>query len=296
MTDSIDLGGSGGQAFSWGAQGTQPGVRVAGRVLGLAEVQATDYQTGKPETWDNGDPKMQYRVTLQTDLRDPSNPTDAGVRDVYLDGSRKQRDNGTKSRLCAVLDAVRAVTGGTSLAVGGYLELVWVSGMGFSGDPRNYEARYMAPQIELGGQAQQAAPPAAAAPPRRDGYVQAAPVQQVPAAFGSPIQQAMQAPAFAQQQVQAYAGQIPVAQPGQVGPTTAADPFGTGIQISVPAPVQQQLVQTEQGPVNPGTGEIVQQSVAPPPGITAEAVAAVKAGGMDPHAVWPGVDLTAFGV
>lgn len=280
MNDSIDLGGSGGSAFSWGAQGTQPGTRIAGKVLGLAEVQSTDFHTGKPETWDNGDPKMQYRVTMQTNLRDPANPTDQGVRDVYLDGSRKVRDNGTKSRLCAVLDAVKAVTGGTALAVGGQLELVWVSGMGYSGDPRNYEARYLAPQIELGAPVTQQA-----------GAAQQIAQQPVAVPQGQP---------FAQQQVQAYAAQAPAQQPAavspdpwatqQTNPATQAPPAGWD-PLGQPVQQQQLPVQTEQGPVNPQTGQVL----APPPGITAEAVAAVRAGGMDPATVWPGVDLSAFG-
>jgi hypothetical protein len=272
----MDLGGREGRYFTFGPQGTQPGTRIAGKVLGLSEVQSTEYKTGKPETWDNGDPKMQYRITLQTDLRDPANPTDTGVRDVYLDGARKVRDNGTQSKLCAVLEAVRAVTGGTALSVGGFLELVWVSGMGFEGDPRNFQARYQAPSIELGQPAQQHVPP-------------------MPQNGPPPVQQPVAVPqGFAQQQVQAYTGQtapaatplqqavqqqIPVAQPGQVGPTTPNDPFGTGVPISVP---------TEQGPVNPQTGETT--------AITAEKVAAIKAAGMDPAQVWPGVDLSAFGV
>lgn len=275
MNDSIDLGGSGGQAFSWGPQGSQPGARVAGRVLGLAEVQSTDFHTGKAETWDNGDPKMQYRVTLQTDLRDPANPTDAGVRDVYLDGSRKQRDNGTKSRLCAVLDAVKAVTGGTSLAVGGTLEIVWISGMGYSGDPRNYEARYLAPTVELGGPPAQPIAPPPFAQQQVQAYTQPQPPVQAPAADPWGGQPAW--PSQAQQTAQAPA-QPPVT-------------LGQAVQQ-----VQQELgaatVQTEQGPVNPTTGQVL----APPPGITAEAVEAVKAGGMDPRLVWPGVDLSAFGV
>lgn len=266
MADSLDLGGSGGASFSFGAQGSQPGIFVVGKVLALAEVQSTDYHTGKPETWDNGDPKMQYRVTLQTDLRDPAIPTDAGVREVYLDGARKARDNGTKSRLAAVLDAVRATTGGTSLAVGGFLKVQWISGMGYSGDPRNYEAMYQAPSVELGGQpaaAQQVAPGTPADP---------FPAHSAPAYQAPPASWVTQAVANA-----------PGLAPGVLSP-------------AVQNPVQNpQAVQTEQGPVNPQTGEIAPVTVPAGPVITAEAVAAVKAGGMDPAQVWPGVDLTPFG-
>lgn len=232
MSDTLDIGGgSGGRSFPWGPQGTQPGARVAGRVLALAEVQSTHFDgplKGQPETWDNGDPKMQYRVTLQTDLRDPADQTDDGVRDVYLDGARRARDNGTKSRLCAVLDAVREVTGGTQLAVGGYLEVQWISGMGFSGDPRNYSARYQAPGLDLGGQAAQAAPAQqVVSQPPYPSFTQQ--TQVAPPATvtqpANPLQAAVQAPAVevspsTPQYVNRATGEI--ATPEQVAAITAA--------------------------------------------------------------------------
>lgn len=173
MTDGFDLGGSGGNSFSFGMPGSQPGAFVRGIVLDMKEVQKTTYSpgggAGAPEFWDNGDPKMQYRVTLQTEIRDPLNPSDDGKRDVYLDGRRAVNDNGTKSKLCAVLDAVREVTGGTQLQRGGTLTLQWVSGMGVTGDPRNYAAWYEATTMPIAAAAPAgvqpaAAPPAAAAP------------------------------------------------------------------------------------------------------------------------------------
>lgn len=230
-TDSFDLGGSGGgNSFSFGPQGAQPGAHIAGTVLDMKEVQRTNFDTKKPEFWDNGDPKMQYRVTLQTELRDTTNPTDDGRRDLYLDGRRKPNDNGTKSRLCAVLDAVREVTGNTQLQRGGKLTVQWVSGMGFSGDPRNYAAWYEAPAMNLGGTPQPAAVAPASPPPPT-------PVQQQPA------------------------------QPPQ-------------------------WAQSEQGAVDTSTGEVAQPA-APAPvaathdGPTPEAIAALRAAGVDPATVYP---------
>lgn len=221
--NDFDLSGGGsGNAFSFGPQGSQPGATITGVVLDMKEVQRTNFDTKKPEFWDNGDPKMQYRVTLQTELRDPERPHDDGKRDLYLDGRRKPNDNGTKSRLCAVLDAVREVTGNTSLQRGGRLTVQWISGMGFAGDPRNYVAQYVAPAMNLGGQS--------------------------PAA--------------------------PVA------------------QASAPASVP-----TEQGPVNPGTGEVqaapqVTSTFVNAQGqpATREAIAALRAAGVDPVAVYAGYD------
>ena len=191
MTDSFDLaGGNGGISFSFGPQGSQPGASVTGTILDMKEVHRTNFDSKKLEFWDNGDPKMQTRISLQTQLRDPALPNDDGKRDVFLDGRKKPNDNGTKSRICAVLDAVRASTGGTSIQRGGLLTVTWVSGMGFSGDPRNYEAAYQPPALDLGGggQVTQAAPvqqyqqpPVTAQqfiPPQQP--VAAAPVQQAP--------------------------------------------------------------------------------------------------------------------
>lgn len=213
---SFDLGGSDSKSFSFGPQGAQPGAEVIGTVLEMAEVQKTNFDTRELEFWPNGDPKMQYRVTLQTAQRDPQVPTDDGKRDLYLDGRRRANDNGTKSRLCAVLDAVRATTGGTELKRGGTLRVKWISGMGFSGDPRNYEASYTPPAMNL--DQQQPAQP----------VQQGAPAQ----AFQQPMQQA---PAFAQPapaqapqdwpQQQAAPTQQPVQQPvQQAAPVIPAGP------------------------------------------------------------------------
>lgn len=202
QTDSFSLGGEGGNSFSFGPQGSQPGASITGTVLDMKEVQRTNYDTKKPEFWDNGDPKMQYRVTLQTQLRDPANPHDDGKRDLYLDGRRKPNDNGTKSRLYAVLEAVREATGGQNLQRGGTLTVTWVSGMGFSGDPRNYEATYVPPAMNLGGQ---------------------------PAPTVQPVQQ-----------VQQQAAPPQWAQPAQQQVTQTQPPAAPPAQTPAPAPVQQE--------------------------------------------------------
>lgn len=268
MSDSFDLsGGNNGRSFSFGPQGSQPGAHVTGFVVDLKEVQETHYDgpdAGKPIFWDNGDPKMQLRLTLQTELRDPGDPNDDGLRNVYLNGYKKPHPKtGTSSTIWAVMDAVRAATGGTEIRKGGKVTLQWVSGMGFTGDPRHYQAWYEAPKMDLAG------PPQAAQ----------APVQ--PMAQGS-----------------SFGG-------GDRGLNAAApqpDPWATPAQGQpyAPPPAQPvQPVQTEQGMVNPATGEIQQaaaapQAAAPGPaapalagGPTAEQVAALRAAGIDPATVFP---------
>lgn len=243
---SFDLGGEGGRSFSFGPVGAQPGAHVSGTVLDMTEVQATNYETKAPEHWPNGDPKMQYRVTLQTDLRDPLDPTDDGKRDLYLDGRRRPNDNGSKSRLCAVLDAVREATNTTQMTYGGKLTVQWVSGMGFSGDPRSYQAWYEAPAMQL-------QPPGQGAPP----------VQQQP-----PVA----APPAAQQAYQAYA------------PPPPAGPPPTQVQQQGP-PVPTPPEQPTTPPAAP-VGFVNAQGVAATP----ETIAALRAAGVDPTAIYQGYD------
>src|SRR4029077_9799613 len=51
---------------SWA--GVQPGHTVTGRVLEAPEeTQHRDFATGKPDTWDNGDPKMSVVTALEVD-------------------------------------------------------------------------------------------------------------------------------------------------------------------------------------------------------------------------------------
>lgn len=227
--ESFSLGGNTGSSFSFGPQGAQPGASITGTILEMAEVQRTNYDTKKPEFWDNGDPKMQYRVTLQTSLRDPANQYDDGKRDLYLDGRRKANDNGTKSRLFAVLDAVRQATGGQNLARGGTLTVTWVSGMGFAGDPRNYTATYQPPAMDLGGQQQ--------AP-----QVQAAP-QAPPPSWSQPAQ--AQPPAsVAQQTIPTEQGQVNAAT-GEIAQQVPGLP--PGVQLTPELIAALQAANTPQG-------------------------------------------------
>ena len=55
------------------------GTTVGGVITRIGDpMQQTDFSSGKPLTWDDGTPRMQLPVTVQTDLRDPSNPLDDG--------------------------------------------------------------------------------------------------------------------------------------------------------------------------------------------------------------------------
>ncbi|ALJ19565.1 hypothetical protein [Microbacterium sp. No. 7] len=59
-----------------------PGDSVTGKVLSVTTRQATDFDSGKPTFWDNGDPQMQAVIELQTALREDAE--DDGRRSVYI--------------------------------------------------------------------------------------------------------------------------------------------------------------------------------------------------------------------
>lgn len=62
------------------------GTVVKGTVLGATKTQQTDMD-GKLLFWDNGDPRWQLVITLQTDERDPDIDGDDGVRRLFAKGN-----------------------------------------------------------------------------------------------------------------------------------------------------------------------------------------------------------------
>lgn len=104
------------------------GDSITGTVMKPPEkLQQTDINTGALKTWDDGKPKWYFRVTLATDLRDPTNPFDDGVRTLAL----------SWKRLDAVRAAVRAA-GAENIEVGGKL---WLR---FDGYEDKTQAKYKA--------------------------------------------------------------------------------------------------------------------------------------------------------
>lgn len=157
---------------------------ISGTISEYPEVrQQTDLKTGKLKTWDDGRPKMQLVVTLQTTLRDDAE--DDGLRRIYVKG---------KSLTDVVRDAVRKA-GAQGLEVGGQLRVQYV-GDGEAANrsldpPKLYAAEYARPQQQaaqqfLNGQPQQGFQQA----PQQQGFQQPqqAPPQQgfqQPSGFGT---------------------------------------------------------------------------------------------------------------
>lgn len=105
MTTVEDLLSGGSPSASFPTVGTT----VKGTVESIEVVQQTDFTTGAPLAWDDGNPKMQWIVTLVTDDRNPEDPNDAGHRNLYVKGQM----------MTAVKEAIRSsgakgdVRGGT---------------------------------------------------------------------------------------------------------------------------------------------------------------------------------------
>jgi len=111
------------------------GTTVGGVITRIGEpMQQTDFSSGKPLTWDDGTPRMQLPVTVQTDLRDPSNPLDDGKRTLYVKGEMKK----------AIGAALRAA--GAKMALGGTLTVTFSGEEPTAGFPKKlYTATYAAP-------------------------------------------------------------------------------------------------------------------------------------------------------
>lgn len=83
MTTTLDdLLASGGKSLKF----ETPGETYTGTVMGSTVRQMTEFGSGRPLTFDNGDPQQQIVLTLKTDLRDPSDPADDGTRSLYIKG------------------------------------------------------------------------------------------------------------------------------------------------------------------------------------------------------------------
>lgn len=160
------------------------GTTVSGQICAQPEVtQQSDLDTGKPLFWDDGRPRMQLVVTVQTDQRDPEITDDDGKRKFYI--RAKLQD--------AVRAAVRA-SQAKGLEVGGTLAITYVADgeqkkRGYN-PPKLYSATYAPPAAAQanaflnGGQPAPApqAPAGGFVPPNQGPAPQwAAPAQQQPA-------------------------------------------------------------------------------------------------------------------
>jgi hypothetical protein len=87
MTTIDDLLASGGKTAKFESIGTSH----TGTVISAEIRQATDPDTNKPEFWDDGNPKQQIVITLQTAERNPGDADDDGIRTVYIKAWGEQK-------------------------------------------------------------------------------------------------------------------------------------------------------------------------------------------------------------
>lgn len=123
-TTGLDVG-SGAPALKFADLGT----KYEGRIIAAEERQATSFDDGKPEFYDDGKPVMEWVITLDIDGEEHR---------LFAKGQMKQ----------AIREAVRAA-GTTQLLLGGTLAVKWESTEPAKNPRHNpkkvYKARYTAP-------------------------------------------------------------------------------------------------------------------------------------------------------
>lgn len=77
---------AGNSAKAYFGANSQPGDSVTGVIEKIETTQVNDFQTKQPAYWNDGRPKEQIRVIIQTQLRDPSVDDDDGRRSLWIKG------------------------------------------------------------------------------------------------------------------------------------------------------------------------------------------------------------------
>lgn len=131
--DDLLMGGGGAPAAKFPTVGTT----WKGTITDKTMSQQTDMVTGKPKTYDDGNPMMQVVLTIQTDQRDATIEGDDGTRRLFIKGAM----------LAAVKKAIKDADAPTA-EVGGTIAIKYThDGEGKPGlnPPKQYIAQYAAP-------------------------------------------------------------------------------------------------------------------------------------------------------
>ena len=182
----VDLSGLSTGAPNAFGQHAQPGTNVTGTITYAEKRQVTDFQTGAPQTWQNGDPQMQLKIIIDTGQPDPTNDNNP-EKAVYIKLWGQQKK--------ALLDAL-GKAGTTDLQVGGIFAASYTGDgqatqRGFN-PPKLYTYNYTPPvqSVSINGGTEQADPhtgevsptPAPQAPQAQSAAQPAAPAPQAQAA------------------------------------------------------------------------------------------------------------------
>lgn len=130
-----------------------PGTSYTGIITDVTMRQARKFESTEPDFWDDGTPKMQVVLSLDTDYREPGNPDDDGARQLTIN-----LWSGQKKSLVAACKAA----GVTEPEIGQRFTATHVSGLGTAKAPRVFE--YTIEAAPSGVAAVLAAAPAAPEP------------------------------------------------------------------------------------------------------------------------------------
>ena len=83
---SLDELLAGNSAKAYFGANSQPGDTVTGVIEKIETTQVNDFQTKQPAFWNDGRPKEQIHVIIQTQLRDPSVEDEDGRRSLWVKG------------------------------------------------------------------------------------------------------------------------------------------------------------------------------------------------------------------
>lgn len=159
----------------------QIGRTWSGPLTGIEKRQATNFDTSKPEFWDDGNPKEQYVISIQTDLREDEN--DDGIRAVYIKDWGDQ-----KKALRAALQAFGGTPSNGDIFTATYYADGEKPQRGFAPKLYKYEFQKVNP---LAAEALNAGFPPAAQVPNATSAVPGAPVGLGAAAPAAPVAQAV---------------------------------------------------------------------------------------------------------
>lgn len=137
-------GGTGGAA-----KFDEVGDTVVGTITDAKLQQQTSLEDNTPLTWNDGSPRMQLVITLQTDQRDPEKEDDDGLRRIYAKGGQYEVASGSGSSMKdAIADALKKAKA-KSIEEGATLTVAF-TGEGKKKNrghnaPKLYKAKYEAP-------------------------------------------------------------------------------------------------------------------------------------------------------
>jgi hypothetical protein len=144
----LPLSEMGGGGKSWSPQ--QIGDTIKGVIRLVDRRPQREFGSGKELMWDDGRPRLLTYIELETDLRDPDDENDDGVRALYAKGGKNfeaAEGSGTSMEI-AIAEAVRAageksIEEGATLAVA-YTGTAKPTTRGYQ--PANlFKAQYKAP-------------------------------------------------------------------------------------------------------------------------------------------------------